>query len=325
MSIITEKNKANEVIKRFRKHKASMAIFCTASHWNTEAILLAASRYAKKYNIVNIPLAVAITFNYKYMPQSQRVTYSGDAKTGFISIMEHLNILCDRIESPYKNVTVLPHLDHADPVTDKWALTEGLPYLASVMFDAQKYSFNDNMKITKDYVDTYGKYVLVEGVMEGLSVDGHTIAKEDNNYIEKALDYYSNTGIDFLVADLGTEQQSHEIGKCEYRRNRAREITCNLGKEILVLHGTSCLSEDQMSTLAQDGIIRVNMWTRIVREAGQYAAERVVKRYEKILRGDFEPTESKQYVSDSIEKAADTMEKILDVLGYSKFGELGKH
>ncbi|MDO8685157.1 MAG: class II fructose-bisphosphate aldolase [Clostridiales bacterium] len=317
MPIVTERNQALEVIDRCRDKKVSMAIFCTASHWNTEAILLAASRYAEKNGIENISLAVAMTFNYKYMPQSRRVTYAGDAATGFVSIMEHLKSLCGSKKAPYGNVTVLPHLDHADPVKDKWALTEGLPYLASVMFDAQKYPIEDNIAMTKEYVSTYGKNILIEGIMEELGVEGNSLGKGDDLYIEKALAYFSKTNIDFLVADLGTEQQSLIVGKCVYKKDRAGELTRNLGKEMLVLHGTSCLTDDQMTSLAQDGVIRVNMWTRIAREAGQYAAGKLVERYDEIRKGSFEASESRQYIFDSIEKAADIMEETMHILGYS--------
>jgi hypothetical protein len=48
-----------------------------------------------------------------------------------------------------------------------------------------------------------------------------------------------------------------------------------------------------MQQLATDGIIRVNMWTRIVREAGQTAAGRLFARREAIAAGDFEATESR--------------------------------
>lgn len=318
MPIVTKRNLAMEVIGQCREKKISMAIFCTASHWNTEAILLAASRYAKKHNIEKIPLAIALTFNYKYMSQATRVTYGKNPKEGFISIMEYLKVLCGSEHSTYSNVTVLPHLDHADPVKDLWALTAGLEYLASVMFDAQKYPYDENRAMTREYVENYCKQVLIEGIMEELSVEGNSIGKGDDTYVEKALKYVADTKVDFLVADLGTEQQSTGTGKCIYKGERAKQLTENLGKPMLVLHGTSCLDEKQMNSLAQDGIIRVNMWTRIAREAGQYAAERVVERMNGIKNGNFEDVESRQYLYDSVEKAADIMEEVLDVLGYAR-------
>lgn len=318
MAYITDKDQALELINTIGNKKASMAIFCTASHWNTEAILLAAQRFARKRNIAQIPVCVAMTVNYRYFSQASRITYSKDLETGFISVMEHLKALCAREGSPYYDVMVLPHLDHADPIRDKWALTGGLPYLASVMFDAQKYPIENNIRMTRDYVKTYGDRILIEGIMEELSVEGYHRGGGDDGYIEKALQYCKQTRVNFLVADLGTEQQSTGVGKCEYLGNRAKELTRNLGKSMLVLHGTSCLDKEQMTTLGEDGIIRVNMWTRIAREAGQYAAGRLIDRSDKIMNGDFEATESKHYLYDSIEKAAEIMEDIMDVLGYGK-------
>jgi fructose/tagatose bisphosphate aldolase len=85
-----------------------------------------------------------------------------------------------------------------------------------------------------------------------------------------------------------------------------------------VLHGTSSLTEGQFQDLAADGVIRVNMWTRIAREAGQYAARRLVERQEAIWVGDFEATESHQYLMDSIEEAARIMESVLEKIGYDR-------
>ena len=174
--------------------------------------------------------------------------------------------------------------------------------------------------MTKEYVKNYGKKVLVEGIMEELSVEGHSSGKGDDAYVEKAVRYISETGIDFLVADLGTEQQSSSVGRCIYRKDRARELTKSLGKPMLVLHGTSCLVNEQMASLADDGIIRVNMWTRIAREAGQYAASKLMERMDEINKGNFEAAESRQYLYDSIERAAEIMEDTMGILGYARTG-----
>jgi hypothetical protein len=62
------------------------------------------------------------------------------------------------------------------------------------------------------------------------------------------------------------------------------------------------------------------MWTRIARESGQYAARKLLQRMDKIKDGDFESSESRQYLFDSIEKAADIMEETLELLGYRNLG-----
>jgi fructose/tagatose bisphosphate aldolase len=321
MSINTGRKTAEAAIERLREHRVSLAIFCTASHWNTEAILLAARNYAAKKGIRKIPLAVAMTYRYPHMEQAERITRSRDAKTGFLSIMRHLQTLCAEPDSPYADVEVLPHLDHADPARDSWALTEGLPWLASVMFDAQSYPEQENLRLTTEYVRQHGRDVLIEGILEQLAVAGGPRAHQVDAYIDKAVAYVRQTGIDFLVADLGTEQQTTRMGDCIYLKERARSLSAILGRPMLVLHGTSSLTEEQMRTLADDGIIRVNMWTRIARESGQYAAQRLLSRSTRIAAGDFEAAESRQYLDDSIDKAAEIMEGILDILGYSRLAE----
>lgn len=322
MPIITEKKESLEVLDKVIENNVSMAIFCTASHWNTEAILLAAKKLCDKYQLESVPLAIAMTFNYPYMPQAQRVTYCKDAKLGFISIMEHLHLLCSSDASPYRNIAVLPHLDHADPERDEWALTEGSKYLSSAMFDAQRYPSEKNISMTRDYVGRYGRDIMVEGIMEELVVaDKH--AKSDtstvDDYLDRAAAYVKTTGIDFLVADLGTEQQAATSGDAKYLQERARGLTEILQRKMLVLHGTSSLNRDQMSTLAGDGVVRVNMWTKIAREAGKYAAGNLFKRAEALFGNDFESVESNRYLMDSIDKASDMMLEILETLNYQNF------
>ncbi len=322
MPIVTARKESLKVVDKLIENNAAMAIFCTASHWNTEAILLAAKKLCDKYQIESVPLSMAMTFNYPYMPQAQRVTHCKNAKFGFQSVMEHLRLLCDSADSPYRNIVVLPHLDHADPERDEWALTEGTKYLSSAMFDAQRYPSERNISMTRDYVGKYGKAIMIEGIMEELVVsDKH--AKPENfssdGYLDKAASYVKATGIDFLVADLGTEQQTSNSGGVKYLKERARGLTSILGRKMLVLHGTSSLNKDQMVSLADDGVVRVNMWTKIAREAGKYAAGNLFKRAEAVFNGDFESVESNHYLMDSIDKASDMMLEILETLNYANF------
>jgi fructose/tagatose bisphosphate aldolase len=318
--IITGRKDSERIIERIKSQKVSLPIFCTGSHWNTEAILLAAKNIGEKYNIKDIPVAVAMTYNYEYMPQAQRITYCKDPRLGFISQMQHLRVLANDTKSPYYNIQVLPHLDHADPTKDKWALTEGTEYLASVMFDAQKYPIENNIQMTSEYVNKYKKHILIEGIMDELSVSLSRKIQNStsDNYPERAVDYLKKTGIDFLVADLGTEQQSTDVGNVKYLKDRARNIKKLCGDKILVLHGTSCLTQEEISELPGDGILRVNMWTRIVRDSGLFAIDQLNKRQDKIRRNDFNAIDSHQYLMDSTEKAAQIMEEIMLLLGYDQ-------
>jgi fructose/tagatose bisphosphate aldolase len=316
--IFTDRKDSEKIIERIKSQNVCLPIFCTASHWNTEAILMAAKNVGEKYNVKDVPVAIAMTYNYEYMPQAQRITFTKDARLGFLSIMHHLRVIANDSKSPYYNVLVLPHLDHADPIKDKWALTEGTDYIASVMFDAQKYPLEDNLKMTSDYVSKYKKKVMIEGIMDELNV---SVGREKqkiiyDNYPERAIDYMKKTGIDFLVADLGTEQQSNSVGQSVYLKKRARDIYQIAEDKVLVLHGTSCLSQEEIATLPEDGILRVNMWTRIARDSGLYAIDQLHIREDKIRKNEFNAIESHQYLMDSTEKAAQIMEEIMISLGY---------
>jgi fructose/tagatose bisphosphate aldolase len=138
-------------------------------------------------------------------------------------------------------------------------------------------------------------------------------------YAQKVAEYVDSTGVDLMVADLGTEQQSTRVGDVVYLRDRARAITALLGSSRLVLHGTSSLSKADFGTLEEEGCIRMNMWTRIAREAGQAAAEKVAGRMDAARRGDFESCDSRAYFDDIVDRAAEIMEETLELLGYRMF------
>ncbi|MCL2111871.1 MAG: class II fructose-bisphosphate aldolase [Clostridiales bacterium] len=319
MSFITDRDQAKKIFDDAAAKDVSVALFCTGSFWNTEAILIAASDFAEKHGIEKIPVVVAMTCLYSHMQQAKRITYSQNEHVGFRANFEYLRLLCEGPDAPYKNVAVMTHLDHADPVRDRWALEENLDILTSVMFDGQAYPYEENTAMTTEYIRRYGADVLVEGIIEELAAPG-TEGKKSDDYVEKAVDFIGRTGVDFLVADLGTEQQATGTD-AKYLGGRARALTEALGRKMLVLHGVSSMKNEDIKGLAADGVVRVNMWTRIVRESGQYAAAKLLERKALIERGDFEAAEATAYINDNIEEAARVMEMIMGGLGY---GNLAK-
>ncbi|GHU62402.1 hypothetical protein AGMMS49983_03760 [Clostridia bacterium] len=320
MAFITDRNTAKGIFEDAARRDVSIALFCTGSFWNTEAILLAASRYAKRHGIENIPVVIAMTSLYSHMQQVTRVTYSRDAKFGLRAVLEYARMLSEGPYAPYPNVAVMTHLDHAHPDTDKWALENNTDLLTSVMFDAQTLPYEENVKRTKEYVRQYGDQILVEGIIESLAVGDGTDASQRDDYIEKAVEFIAETGVDFLVADLGTEQQSSGT-EAHYLKARARALTAALGRRMIVLHGVSSMKNEDIRGLAADGVIRVNMWTRIVRESGQYAARRLAERLPLIEANDFEAAEATAYINDNIEEAARVMEIVMDGLGYANLAK----
>ena len=315
MPFITDRNEAKRIFEETAANDVSVGLFCTGSFWNTEAILLAAKSFAGKHGIRNIPIVVAMTCLYSHMQQAKRFTYCQNERVGLRANFEYLRLLCDGPDAPYKDVLVMTHLDHADPVADRWALTENMDILTSVMLDGQLYPYERNVELTREYVKEYGDRTLVEGIIEQLAAPGME-GKKSDNYVEKAVDFISRTGVDFLVADLGTEQQANGT-EAKYLGDRARALTEALGRRMLVLHGASSMKNDDLHDLASDGVVRVNMWTRIVRESGRFAAEKLIERKALIDTGDFEATEATAYINDNTAEAARVMELIMDGLGYA--------
>lgn len=324
MAIITDRAMVEGIMQDARRDCVSVAMFCSASTWNNEAILMAAQRFGKKHGIKNVPVIVGMTGSYTHMPQCKRATYSLDLKAGFLSIIHSLQALTGEKDAPYYDVLVMPQLDHGDPVEDKWILEEGIKYLAGVLFDCQRFPFEDNVAMTSEYVKKFGGRVMVEAIMETLSVIGTKAqAVKDEHYVDNAVRYAKKTGTDFLVADLGTEQQSTGTDAV-YLKDRARMLTEALGKKMLVLHGVSSLKPDQIKGLASDGVVKVNMWTRIVREAGIYAASKIREREGDMAKGTFDACDPQTYLNDAFEKAVDIMEEHLAYFNYGNLAGGGK-
>ena len=82
MALVTDKKESLKIFEKVAADNMSVGIFCTASHWNTEAILIAAQRIAEKYGYDNVPVVVASTFTYQHVPQAKRFLYCQDPVAG---------------------------------------------------------------------------------------------------------------------------------------------------------------------------------------------------------------------------------------------------
>ena len=325
MPVVTNKSDSMYLSNLYKAKGIPVCVFGSSSYWNTEAVLLAGKKLKEKHSPSSpVVLVIAVTYLYKHMAQCGRFTYSQNPQLGMMTFMHFLGDLCDGPHAPYGDIYILPHLDHADPIMDKWALTEGREYFSSVMFDAQSYQFDENLKMTADYVRTYGNETVIEGIMDELTVSVSMAARKnapettDLEYAKKAQSYIAATGVDFIVADLGTEQQSTEAVSTGYLRDRARALANVIGDTGVVLHGASSMPRAQLAAIGSDGISRLNIWTRIVRESCAHAADRLENRRQKVGIGDFEATDSKAYLYDCVEKASEIMLDTMELVGYTR-------
>ncbi|QYE99225.1 tagatose-bisphosphate aldolase subunit GatY [Paraclostridium sordellii] len=162
------------------------------------------------------------------------------------------------------DIPIAFHLDHHENVDDiKRIIKLGCK---SVMIDASKHEFDENVSIVKDIVNfahKYGTTVEAElgklgGVEDNLEVDEKDAYLTNPN---EALKFVKLTGVDSLAVAIGT---AHGLYKCEPKLDfkRLEEIR-RLVHVPLVLHGASGVSYDAVQEAIKNGICKVNIATEL--------------------------------------------------------------
>lgn len=284
MQLVTGRRKAKVIYSELAEKGVAMLAPCCESAGDIEGILVAAQRFAEKNGIERIPINIGFTGSYPEYPMLKRISVSckinrdglnddGDVVEGFDMLMGYLRAHADLKSSD--RVFVLPFFDHGQLPTDGEMLEkpERLMQLAVVLVDNSYCSLDENIERTREYVEKFRGMVLVEGVVDRIYTKqqafeyGITRDKMITT-VDDAVRYVEETGVDFIVPNLGTEHRvtSERDYVKKYESRRAREITKAVGKKIC-LHGTSCLG-DAVETIANDGIIKVNVYTRMCVESG---------------------------------------------------------
>lgn len=124
-----------------------------------------------------------------------------------------------------------------------------------------------------------GHEVLIEAAC-GEIVDATGEAQREITSAEKCERYMRETGVDIVVANLGTEHRASGQN-LHYYYDAARAIKDRIGPRIC-LHGTSSVSNDQIGKLFDDGICKVNIWTALERDSSPALLEWMVKNAAKV-------------------------------------------
>jgi fructose/tagatose bisphosphate aldolase len=272
MPLITDPIQTREILSEVRELGVAMPAFCAEDERTQECILAGTLEKAKETGRADLPVIVACTITYPPRGQMKLYTYSGEYKLGLHAFFTYLDSLASEF-SPYKDLRVLPCLDHGFPWLDGYALTEYAPKFSMVMHDASERPFDENIKLTAEYVEKMRDQVVIEGCVDEI-VESGGAAGDETTTVENAQRFVSETGVDLIVANLGTEHRAVEAEK-RYRSDRAKEISEALGR-ILVLHGTSCLKDEDLPKLASDGMVKINIYTILARMGGQAVARSVL-------------------------------------------------
>lgn len=172
------------------------------------------------------------------------------------------------------NTDVAIHLDHGSDVQIcKKAIDLGF---TSVMIDASKESYEENVKRSKEVVDyAHSKGVSVEAEI-GHVGQGNTYNTSNNDSIytqvDKAVSFVLETGVDSLAVSIGTAHGLYK-GVPSLSFERLQELNQAISIP-LVLHGGSGTGEENLSKAAKMGISKINVFTDFVVAALQATKEK---------------------------------------------------
>ena len=244
----------------------------------TEAILSAALDFSKKTGKPDIPVTVGITNQYSHRSQSVYYTHTRQWDIGLKLFLSDLGILTEK-GSPFEKLNVMVHLDHAQWDSDRPLFEWDMNRFSMIMYDASVLPFGDNIRLTADFVSEHGHEIVIEGACDEI-VDATGDTRSDLTTPEQADKYLKETGVDFIVANLGTEHRA-SAADLRYHGELARQISRLTGTR-LVLHGTSSVGNDQIRNLFDDGIAKVNIWTILERNTAPVLFEDMLRNASKI-------------------------------------------
>ena len=284
MPIITDPVETRAALDLLRSRQVAIPCFCTENAWTTEAILEATVAAGERFGIAEPPVSISFCSGYSAREHLKNYRVCGRHPFGLESVLADLRALLSP-EGPYAGCRVLPMLDHGQPEADRWLL-EGRPDIfALVMFDASHYPLEENMRRTAEYVRRFGDRVVIEGAVDELKEARAGGEAFEMTTPDEAARFLEATGCDLIVPNVGTEHRAAQAGKAEYRRERAREIADAVGPR-LVLHGTSCMGDADLSNVPLDGFVKVNVWTIIETTGARAVVDYVLENFGRMVSGE---------------------------------------
>ena len=163
-------------------------------------------------------------------------------------LMHLIDASIEMAKSSGIDLPVVVHLDHGDNFDICKKCVDG--GFTSVMIDASKYPFKENIRITKEVVEyAHSKGVPVEaelGKLAGVE-DEVNVSAKDATYTDpqQAKEFVEKTGCDSLAIAIGTSHGAYKFkGEPKLDFERLAQIQKLLPGFPLVLHGASSVPED---------------------------------------------------------------------------------
>lgn len=154
-------------------------------------------------------------------------------------------------------IPIVLHLDHGDSIeTVKSCIESGF---SSVMIDGSHYSYEENIRVTKEVVDYAHQFdVTVEGELGVLAGIEDEVSSEHSHYTrpEEVIDFVKRTGVDSLAISIGTCHGAYKFKpgeSTELRFDILEEIEKQIPGFPIVLHGASSVVQEYVDTINECG------------------------------------------------------------------------
>ncbi len=290
MPLFLNKEQVQEVYAEAAARKWVLPTFNSENLTTSEAILASAMDYGRKIGVEDLPIIIGITNNYVPRPQSVLYTHTRKWQIGLKLFLEDLKILTSQ-ESPYANLKVMIHLDHIQWDIDEQLFLWGMDQFSSIMYDASTLPLDQNIKKTAEFTEKHSDKILIEGACDEI---GNSAENNNLTSPEDAGRYQNKTGVDIIVANLGTEHRA-SASELKYNGRLAREIIKKTGP-CLCLHGTSSVADQYLSRLFADGIRKVNIWTTLERDSSSVLFRKMIENAVNIIG----PSRADELISEGL-------------------------
>lgn len=278
MAIILGRQNVMGVYREANERGWVVPTFCSENQTTTEAILAACQAKAEQLQM-RVPVTVAMTGRYSHRPQAVHYAGSRNPETGIELFLGDCQTLA-RPAGDYPDVDVLTHLDHGQPDDDAGWLAGDLSRFSSVMFDASGRPWAENLAMTAAFAAAKGRDILVEGAADEV-VDATGKPQGNLTTPERAEQFVAETGVDMVVANLGTEHRA-SAADLRYYPEAARAIAARIGPR-MVLHGASSVPPELLSSLLADGVCKVNIWTALERDSSPVLLRAMLERADSVV------------------------------------------
>ncbi len=211
---------------------------------------------------------------------------NGEPTAGLRAMGRYIELIADQYD-----VGVFLNMDHqTDLDTIERQVDLGIP--SSIMIDASHEPFEENVRTSKQVVDTVddaGADILVEAELGTIKGVEDEIVAEDAFYTdpEQAVEFVDRTGCDLLAISVGTQHGVAKGKDLELRPGLAGDIRTALrdhGLDTpLVLHGASGVQPDQLQEMLERGVCKVNKDTRYQYEYTRTAFDRYRRHGDEIV------------------------------------------